>query len=238
MKRSAFQAPSNGELPWQAGLRAARANFLPALVVQIGMVSLLLAYHHHDATRELLNRLAAFRMRTGFLYASLSAMVAAAIIPELLRLFFFQRGRLQRHNLSNLAFTLPFWGLICITVDLFYQLQARMFGHGTDLMTLATKVSVDQFGYTAFFATPATCILYDWKHNGYRLRGMRQAFTWPYYRRVIFPVLFTNWCVWIPMITVIYCLPLPLQIPMFSLALSMWVLLYTWMSERRQEAAV
>lgn len=236
VSRSAFQTESSSELPWQAGWRAAKANFRPALVVQATMALLLLAYHHHDASREWLDRLASFRMRTGFLYSSISAMVAAAVIPELLRLFFFQSGRLQRSNITNLAFTMPFWGLICITVDLFYRQQAQWFGDGTDLLTLATKVSVDQFGYTAFFATPMTCILYDWKHNGFRLRGMRQAFTWRYYHRVIFPVLFTNWCVWIPMITVIYCLPLPLQIPMFSLALSMWVLLYTWMSEKRQEA--
>lgn len=234
VERSAFQAESGDRLPWQEGLRAAKANFLPALVVQSIMVLLLFAYYRHPATREWLDDLAGFRMRTGYLYTCLSAMVAGAVIPEALRLFFFQGGRLQRRNLSNLLFTLPFWGLICITVDIFYQTQARIFGSGTDFLTVSIKVAVDQFGYTALFATPMTCILYDWKHNGYRLRGMGRAFTPRYYRRVIFPVLFTNWCVWIPMISVIYCLPLPLQIPLFSLALSMWVLLYTWMSERRQ----
>jgi len=230
--RSAPTTPRR-ERPWQAGWHAARANFRPALVVQAVMVALLIAYHHHPATRELLEKLAEFRMRTGYLYTSLSAMIAGAVIPELLRLFFFQRGRLQRRNLSNLLFTLPFWGLVCITVDMFYQLQARMFGNSADFATVAVKVAVDQFGYTAFFATPVTCILYDWKLGGYRLRGMGRILKPTYYRDVVFPVLFTNWCVWIPMISVIYCLPASLQIPLFSLALSMWVLLYTWMSESR-----
>lgn len=221
------------EAPWKAGLRAARANFFPGLMVQGAMLALLLAYFHHQPTRVALDQLAAFKERTGYLYTSVSAVIAGAIIPEILRVLFFQRGRFGSKNLGNLAFTIPFWGLICITVDLFYQLQARMFGTGVDFGTVAIKVLVDQFGYTAFFATPMTCILYDWKQEGYLARTLLRVFRADYYRETILPVLITNWAVWIPLISIIYCLPLSLQIPLFGLALSLWVLLYTWISESR-----
>jgi hypothetical protein len=51
----------------------------------------------------------------------------------------------------------------------------------------------------------------------------------------VVPTLFANWGVWIPVVSILYSLPLPLQIPLFGLALSLWVMIYTWMSERRIE---
>jgi len=38
--------------------------------------------------------------------------------------------------------------------------------------------------------------------------------------------------VWIPLMAIIYSLPLALQFPLFSLALSFWVLLLTYMTNR------
>jgi hypothetical protein len=122
---------------------------------------------------------------------------------------------------------------MAISVDLFYQLQARLFGIDVNFQTVAIKVIVDQLGYTAIFATPMTCILYDWKSRGYQFNTLKRLFTRNYYRDVVFPVLITNWAVWVPLISVIYCLPLTLQVPLFGLALTLWVLLYTWISESR-----
>ncbi len=224
------------EAPWKVGIRAARANFLPGLVIQCAMVALLVAYHRHPPTTELLNRLAELRQSTGYAYSVVSAMIAGALIPEILRVAFFQKGRLERRNFDNLLFTLPFWGIMAVSVDLFYQLQARIFGTDPDFITVASKVLLDQLGYTALFATPVTCILYDWRQRGYRMQTLTLLFTRGYYRNVVFPVLITNWAVWVPLITVIYCLPLTLQVPLFGLALSLWVLLYTWISETRNPA--
>lgn len=221
------------EAPWKAGMRAARANFLPGLVVQCAMVGLLVAYHQHPPTTEFFNHLATLKEKTGYFYSMVSAMIAGAIIPEILRIAFFQKGKVQRRNFSNLIFTLPFWGFMAISVDLFYQLQARLFGTDVNFQTVAIKVIVDQLGYTAIFATPMTCILYDWKSRGYQFNTLKRVFSRNYYRDVVFPVLITNWAVWVPLISVIYCLPLTLQVPLFGLALTLWVLLYTWISESR-----
>jgi hypothetical protein len=197
------------------------------------MLGLVLAYFHHPATGEALGRLAELKQRTGYVYTAVSAMIGGALIPEILRILFFQKGRIQPRNAANLAFTLPFWSIMSIAVDLFYQLQARLFGTGVDVGTVAIKVLVDQLGYTALFATPVTCILYDWKQQGYHPRTLLRVFQPEYYRNVAFPVLITNWAVWIPLLAVLYCLPLSLQVPLFGLALSLWVLLYTWISESR-----
>jgi len=49
----------------------------------------------------------------------------------------------------------------------------------------------------------------------------------------VIPTLFATWGVWIPIVAALYALPPLLQIPLFSLALSLWVILFTWMSEQR-----
>ncbi len=41
-----------------------------------------------------------------------------------------------------------------------------------------------------------------------------------------------SWAVWIPLMAIIYSLPLALQFPLFGLALTFWVLLLTYMTNR------
>ena len=221
------------EAPWMAGLRAARANLIPGLIVQGMMLALLLAYGFYPPTTEMLDQLALVKARWGYGYSAVSAIIAGAIIPELLRIAVFQKGRLLRKNASNLLFTAPFWCVMGVVVDAFYRAQAVWFGNDATFPVVATKVIVDQFLYNPLFAAPCTAILYDWKNRGYGLHDLGGFFTAGYYRRVVVPTLFATWGVWIPVVAILYSLPSLLQIPLFGLALSLWVMLYTWMSERR-----
>ena len=61
---------------------------------------------------------------------------------------------------------------------------------------------------------------------------MRRAFSWNHYRDKIIPTLLATWVVWAPLMAIIYSLPYPLQFPLFSLALTFWVLLLTYMTNR------
>lgn len=74
------------------------------------------------------------------------------------------------------------------------------------------------FGYSALSAVIA---------------GTRRWFTAAYARDVMLLVIFANWGVWFPVVAVLYSLPSTLQIPLFGLTLSLWVMLLTWMSELR-----
>lgn len=223
------------EAPWMAGIRAARANLIPALIIQAIMLSLLLGYYFYPPTTQWLDRLAELKGRWGFGYSALSAIIAGALIPEVMRILVFQKGRVQRANLANLLFTVPFWCGMGLLVDVFYRTQAAVFGAEATLRIVATKVFFDQFLYAPFLATPLTCWLYDWKLSGYRIAGSRRYFTRDYAMDVMVPVVFANWGVWLPVVCILYSLPGLLQIPLFGLALSLWVLLYTWISEARTD---
>jgi hypothetical protein len=221
------------EAPWAAGLRAARANVVPGLLVQGVMLGILFAYYFFPPTTLVLDELAKVKQHWGYAYSGISAIIAGAFIPELLRILVFQRCRVALANFSNLLFTIPFWCFMGVVVDGFYRMQADWFGVEADFGVVIRKVLVDQFLYNPFFAAPFTTILYDWKNQAYRLRGSGRFLTVSYYREAVVPTLFATWGVWIPVVSILYSLPSLLQVPLFGLALSLWVMLYTWMSEKR-----
>jgi hypothetical protein len=225
--------PANHQKPWAAGWAAAKANLLPGLLLQSFMLGLLLAYFYHPPATRALNQLAEIKQAWGYGYSALSAILAGAFIPEILRVLVFQHGRPSRQNAANLAFTIPFWCFMGLVVDAFYRLQAGWFGHTASPTVVIPKVMVDQFLYNPLFAAPFTAVLYDVKASGYQWQATLRRFSPSYYRAVVVPTLIATWGVWIPVVSILYSLPGPLQIPLFGLALSLWVMIYTWMSEAR-----
>lgn len=221
------------EAPWLAGWRAARANLVPGFAVQAVMIGTVVAYFHAPSTRSFFDMLGNWKAEWGFAYSALSGVIAGALVPELLRVAVFQRGRPQGRNLGNFLFAAVFWGLSGMQVDLLYRMQGVWFGQEAGLSTVIKKVLVDQLLYCPLIAAPQGVILYDWRARGFSREALPGFFTSAFYRRSIFPTLFANWAVWCPIVAALYSLPPLLQIPLFSLALSLWVILFTWMSEQR-----
>lgn len=225
--------PPRKEAPWMAGLRAARANIIPALIVQSVMLAVVLLYYHYPPTRDLLNHLADLKERWSYGYSALAGLIAGGLVPEIMRILVFQKGRVLRENFLNLRFTVPYWAASGAIVDLFYRFQGQWFGAEVSLGVVAIKVLVDQFLFNPLWAAPTGAWFYDWKNGGCSFKGTGRFFTAGYYRDVVVPLLFATWGVWIPLVAIIYSLPSLLQIPLFALALAMWVMLFTWISEAR-----
>ncbi|HEY4282919.1 MAG TPA: hypothetical protein VGM62_07620 [Chthoniobacterales bacterium] len=218
--------------PLLLGWEAAKANALPALIIQLLMLGLLVAFYVSPRMARGLEQLAEFKRVHGFGFVLVASIVAGAILPEIFLVIFFQRGRVTRQNLRNLLFTIPVWGFDGSLVDLLYRTEANWFGDVATVPVIAAKICVDQFGYNPFFAAPFGVLTYEWKNTGISLRPVRELFTWKHYREKIFPTLVATWAVWIPLMAIIYALPLALQFPLFALALSFWVLLLTYMTNR------
>ena len=218
--------------PFTLGWEAARANAVPALIIQAFMLALLIAYYTNHRVSSALAGLAEFKRAHGLFFVIVASITAGALIPELFLILFFQRGRPTRRNLRNLLFTVPVWGFDGTLVDLLYRSEAAWFGDVVTFPVVAAKICVDQFGYNPFFAAPFGVLTYEWKNNGISAKPLRQLFTVSHYRDKIIPTLLATWAVWIPLMAIIYSLPLALQFPLFGLALSFWVLLLTYMTNR------
>jgi hypothetical protein len=214
------------------GWEAAKANAVPAFILQGAMLVVLISYYWSPACADFLNRLARYKEAHGLTFVVLAAILAGAIVPELFVILFFQRGRPRAQNLRNLAFTIPTWGVDGILVDLMYRLNAFWFGDVVTVVVVAAKILVDQLGYNPFFAAPAEVLVYEWKNDGFSWRSIRRALTWEHYKDKIVPTLLATWAVWVPLMAIIYSLPYPLQFPLFSIALTFWVLLLTYMTNR------
>ncbi|MEY2479728.1 MAG: hypothetical protein QOI04_655 [Verrucomicrobiota bacterium] len=218
--------------PFAIGWEAARANAAPAFVIQATMLGLLLAFYLSHRAATALNALAEYKRAHGLSFVLLAAIVAGAIIPEIFLIVFFQKGKMRAQNLRDLCFTIPIWGFDGALVDLLYRTEAAWLGDVVSAPAVLGKICIDQFGYNVFFAAPFGVLTYEWKNNGISLRPVRELFTWPHYRDKILPTLLATWAVWIPLMAIIYSLPLALQFPLFGLALSFWVLLLTYMTNR------
>jgi len=214
------------------GWEAAKANAVPAFILQAAMLVVLVSYYTSPACADFLNRLAHYKEQHALLFVVIAAIFAGAIVPELFVIAFFQGGRPRRQNLRNLAFTIPTWAVDGILVDLMYRWNAVWFGDVVTIPVVTAKILVDQLGYNPFIAAPLEVLIYEWKNEGFSWKSVRRALTWDHYRDKIVPTLLATWAVWAPLMAIIYSLPYALQFPLFSIALTFWVLLLTYMTNR------
>jgi hypothetical protein len=223
---------SNVRPPLTIGWEAARANARPAFIIQGIMLALAIAFYTNPRAASALRGLAEFKRAQGLPFVVVASVLAGAIIPEIFLILFFQGGHAGRGNLRNLAFTIPVWGFDGSLVDLLYRAEAAWLGDVATVPVVLGKILIDQFGYNAFFAAPFGVLTYEWKNSGISMQPVRDLFTWRHYRDKIIPTLMATWAVWIPLMAIIYSLPLALQFPLFGLTLSFWVLLLTYMTNR------
>jgi hypothetical protein len=218
--------------PLGLGWEAARANALPGFVLQAAMLALLIAYYFSPPAAALLNDIATYKQRHGLFFVIPAAVAAGALLPEVFVIFFFQRGRMRAENFRNLAFTVPTWAVDGILVDWMYRGLAFWLGDVVTVPVVVAKICVDQFGYNPFIAAPGEVLVYEWKNTRISWASVCRTFSWNHYRDKIVPTLFATWAVWIPVMAIIYSLPAALQFPLFSLALTFWVLLLTYMTNK------
>jgi hypothetical protein len=224
------------ERPLTVGLRAARANLVPALVIQAAVVTFVLAYYLWEPARAWLAQAAELKREGGYLFSFVSGALAGGLLPELLTVAVFQRWRVRRENLGGLLFGVCFWGLMGMTVDALYRAQAWAFGSEVDFATVFKKTFVDQFLFTPFVSIPFTVVVLEWKQQGYRAGGLRRALGRGFYRRKVLPTVLSGMGFWLPIVVFVYSLPPLLQFPLFTLALTLWVMIITWISHAHRDA--
>ncbi len=215
----------------QAIFTAFKQNLLPGLVLQIFAVSMLLVYFFIPAAKPAFTLFGELKQTYGFGYSFIATALFGGLIP-FLYLWLSNSLPPRRNLLVLLIFYIVFWGLKGMEVDFFYRLQEQWFGSGNDLPTIATKMAVDQFLYSALWAAPGITIVYLWMESGWSVRAMRQAMSREFFLVKIPTVILSNWLVWIPAVSVVYAMPTELQIPLFNLVLCFWVLLLAVLNKK------
>lgn len=213
--------------------QALKNTLVPGLVLQFFALIILLVYFFVPSAGIYFDFFGTLKTQYGYVYSFVATAFFGGLIPFV---YLWLSGQL-RNNRSLVAvgiFYCVFWGIKGVEVDLFYRLQSVWFGAGNDVFTLATKVAVDQFIYSAFWAAPTITLTYLWLEAGFNVKAWWQALDRHYLVRTLPTVIVSNWLVWIPAVSIIYAMPNQLQIPLFNLVLCFWVLLLAVLNARER----
>jgi hypothetical protein len=207
-----------------------RRNVLPGLALQVFALALVLAYYFAPAARPSFAAVADWKAHYGLGYSALATALFGGAIPFL---YLLASGHIRPgQGRAELLFYVLFWAYRGIEVDLFYRLQGWAFGDQATFAVVLPKVLVDQFVYSVFIAAPGQVVFFLWKERGFSYRAVQPDLNLGYLVRAVAMVIVSQWMVWIPAVSIIYCLPPALQIPLFNLVVCFWVLLLTFVSQR------
>lgn len=220
---------------FRIGIAGARKNLVPGLALQAVAAGLVAAYYLSPTVQEALAGFTAWRLRTGLPSSALMTAIFGGFLPWLY-LTATLRGR-ERPGLFVGVFLTVFWGIRGIDVELFYRLQAMVFGTGNDPLTLILKVIADQLTFSMLYAVPVTALVYAWKDAGFKKQAIQRFFLPGWYRRQVLPMLISNFLIWFPACTLVYSMPMELQLPLFGLVLCFFTLLVAHVSRSTQERA-
>lgn len=209
--------------PWKIGLKAARANLIPGLVLQTAAFALLAGYLWLPSVRAALEVVAGWQARFGAVFSFGTYFFFCGVVPYLFCLAL--PALRPKEPGKALLFVIGFWAPMGLLLPHFYALQSTLYGNGTDVRTLVCKLLTDQCGYTAFFASPAAAVAHLWKAHDYRWSEIAPLLGKGWYRRLVIPNLIMNWMLWYPAMTVVYSLPLSLQIHVAGLIGCFWALM-------------
>ncbi|MFP4281089.1 MAG: hypothetical protein ACLFR7_06975 [Opitutales bacterium] len=213
------------------GLVAARGNLVPAAILFTFALSLILAYQFWPAFEAALERVVEARERTGLLFPIVSTAFFGGALPLVFRRFLLR----ERAPLPEVLFAVGFWAFKGAEVALFYEFQAWFWGEGTDFKTLLAKVVTDQAIFCPLLAVPDMTLAYLWFHSGFSLSRMRAALRRKGFLERMLPVLISNASVWVPALFIVYQFPTALQLPLFNIILTFWVLTLAIVAKNQNE---
>lgn len=228
--RSSHSSPP--EAPWRAGARAIRANLIPGFVLWVAGLVLVVAYYRHRPTHDALEALVGLRNRIGLLFPIVTTVLCGGVLPIL----FLRRDPALRadYRAKNIGFLMLFWGYKGLEIELWYRLLSHLVGADASVRTVALKCFLDQLVYCPFFAVPITVIGFAFNHAGLRLAPVLadiRAGGW--YRRHVLPTLIANAVIWVPVVCLVYSLPLSLQTLLFDLVLCFYILMVAHITRRK-----
>jgi len=216
-----------------ASFAGIRANLIPGIALWIVGISVVLVYHFVESARPGFQWIMELKETYGFLYSGIATSIFGGLIPFL---YLLAAGRVPAGKvLSWGLFFLIYWSTRGVEVDAFYRLQAWLFGNELNWQTIVTKVLVDQFLYCPLWSAPLTAICYVWKNVGFSRKRLRERINRRLFLFEIPGVLLSVWIIWIPATSIIYSLPLPLQIPLFNLVMCFYVLLISVLGPEENE---
>ena len=195
------------------------------LVLLAAMSVLVAIYYFWPTGATVLSRYGAWQHAGGIFRTALVSGFAGGILSELSLIYVRDRGRWNVTHLENMLFRFVLFFISGMIVGQFYKLQAFWFGNGLSWRVLLPKVLVDQFIFSVFWSTTYYSLAFRWQALRYSGARLWSELDRNFVVERMLPVLVTNWMFWIPGVTLVYAMPLILQMPLNIFATAIWSLL-------------
>ena len=191
----------------QPGIDAVRKLWIPFVAVQLIGLTTVICYFHVPAVAAICDEAAAIKSEHGLLFSALAMSFASAIVPDVFKTLTGADRRWDRDRFEKLVHNLLLFCIGGVCVDLLYTGLGNWLGDSRAVWIVATKVCIDQFGYTPFIAVPLIAGSYSLRNAGYSVPRLLKQIDAKWYGKEIAPVLIVCWAYWIPMVTLAYVLP-------------------------------
>jgi hypothetical protein len=202
--------------------QAIRVNLMPGLVLQIFALSIVLCYFFYAPAQPIFDFIGALKLKYSTSFAIFSTAIFGGLLPFVI---LFLKKRVTKPVISHLLFNILLWAFMGWLIDSFYQLQAFIFGNGVDAWTIVKKTLFDQFVFSVFITSPFITTMYIWRETNFNGEKTRNELSVSFFKEKLPATIFSTWIVWLPAVTLIYSMPLGLQLPLFNLVLCFFVLL-------------
>jgi hypothetical protein len=218
------------------GLLAVRKYYRVFLFFQAIAIGLYFAYYHIPSVQSTIDAFAAWRNTGGLFLSALLTAIAGTVLPESVRTLVGPDRSWSRQRFRKLGWNFLFFAINGLLVDLFYVLQALLFGVGNSWSVVAPKMALDFFGFIPLLALPISVSYFLWLELGWSPARILRAWGWPLYRDRVVPLLIPDFVYWGPILIFLYSLPLTLQVPFFLLAFSGWSLAFVFIGSHGLES--
>jgi hypothetical protein len=206
------------------------------LLIQAAALALAVAYRVSAPFRAACAVAATGKQAGGVWFSMGTTALAGGVLPELAKLLADRSRTRWRGRGGAILFNVLIFAFDGLVVDGLYRGEARLFGAQAALATVVAKVAFDQFVFTPPW-TVLLVLLFRWQQRSFEvgptLRALGQR---SLYRRVL-SILIPNWLFWIPMVSIIYAMPVPLQFLLFIPALGAWSLIITFIATTPDDGA-
>jgi len=215
---------------WQIGVRAARANLIPGVILQVAAALTVVAYYRSDSFHALLQQVAVLQIRHGIAFSMLTRSVFNGIVPALFCVAI--PGLRVRRPWAALVFGICWWAFMGMITHLFYAFQAGLWGAEAGFTTILLKTATDMLVFSPVVASPLIATVFLWQDQNYSFHATRRQLGRGWYQRIVMPNQVPGWTFWTPGVMILYSLPTALQMPMASLLGCFWALMCLQIARR------
>ncbi|NCY20407.1 hypothetical protein EBX31_00435 [bacterium] len=227
--------------PWslqdalRPGFLAVRRYYRVFLFFQAVAIALYFSYHHLPMVQAYCDAFAAWKKTGGISLSALLTAMAGTLLPEFVRTLVGPDRSWNWDRLRRLGWNFLFFAFTGLQVDLFYLLQASLFGVGASYQVVLPKIALDFFGFVPWVALPISVSYFLWLELGWSWHRILRAWNWRLYRDRVLPLVIPDFVYWGPILFILYGLPLSLQVPFFLLAFSGWSLAFVFIGSHGLE---